>query len=161
MPTEPLDVSPGFLSELIDRAGTWAVSTSGDMARRGRALTPEEQQVAQDVGVAAPEDVRLVTVDVIPTPADPLLARVCRSTRLLGPDTVGLTLGHTICIRRDYTGDRRLFAHECCHVAQVERLGSLRTFLDAYVRQMVEYGYTFAPLEIEARQNAKPFGSGW
>lgn len=161
MPAEPIDLSPGFLSELIERAGTWAVDVSQDLAPRGRVLTDDEKQVACEVGVQRPEAVRLVTVDVIPMPADPLLARVCRSTRLLGPDTVGLTLGYTVCIRHDYDEDRRLFAHECCHVAQVERFGSLRAFLDAYVREMVEYGYTFAPLEIEARQNAKPFGSGW
>lgn len=44
----------------------------------------------------------------------------------------------------------QIMAHERCHIAQMERDGTC-WFCIKYVAQLVRYGYTAAPYEIEAR----------
>lgn len=44
----------------------------------------------------------------------------------------------------------QLLAHERCHIAQMERDGTC-WFCLKYVAQLIRYGYTGAPYEIEAR----------
>jgi len=45
---------------------------------------------------------------------------------------------------------RRLLTHECRHVYQYERAGSIRAFLPVYLRQIATVGYDAAPLELDA-----------
>lgn len=116
----------------------------------GEALTPAEEEIARRVGVRQPEWVRVEIVDSLPLPADPVLRSAALAAGLLGPGMVGLTLGHAIFICRGHK-DRRLLSHELRHVHQYEQHGSISAFLSVYLGQIVEVGYTRAPLEADAR----------
>jgi len=98
--------------------------------------------------------VRLQVVDRVPIPGGALVARVAHRFGLPGPDVDGLTLGHAIFIRRGALS-QELLAHECRHVQQCEAVGSLHSFLGAYLRQVARHGYRDAPFEVDARNAAK------
>ncbi len=70
--------------------------------------------------------------------------------QLVGPNTAGLTLHYGIYIRGDCHGNRELLVHELVHVAQYERLGGIKPFLQRYLDECLKYGYPQAPLEQEA-----------
>ena len=54
---------------------------------------------------------------------------------------VGLTLGHSVFIRRGHE-TARLLSHEFRHVYQYEQAGSIAGFLPGYLLQAVERGAT-------------------
>ncbi|WP_254597740.1 hypothetical protein [Burkholderia lata] len=121
----------------------------------GRGLTPSELVDASHVGVEAPERVRLVLVDAVPMPTDPVLRDVAVRTGLLSSRLSGLTLGYAIFIvPTAFT--RRLLTHECRHVYQYERAGSIDRFLPEYLHQITTYGYSSAPLELDASMHELP-----
>jgi len=70
---------------------------------------------------------------------------------LLGPETLGLTLGYGIFIVSGHD-TVRLLSHEFRHVYQYETLGSIEKFLPVYLQQIVDFGYADAPLEVDARE---------
>jgi hypothetical protein len=138
------------LPQLLPRAIAWAEAEATRIAVFGRPLDAEEIQLAREVGVAQPEQVRIATADSLPLPEDPALRAAALQTGLLGPATAGLTLGHAIFVRRGHR-TRRLLSHELRHVHQYEQAGSIAEFLPGYLQQIVELGYTAAPLEQDAR----------
>lgn len=137
---------------ITPKAITWANERSADIAAGGTPLTREQVSLAARVGVQRPELVRLSFVSEIPLPDDPLLAEAARMTGLLGPQAIGLTLGHGIYIRHGYLSIR-LLSHELRHVYQYEQAGSVSAYLPIYLRQILEFGYREAPYEIDARQH--------
>lgn len=64
---------------------------------------------------------------------------------------LGLTLGYGVCILENHLTSQLLF-HECRHVHQYEKFGSIATFLSEYLKQIIDYGYYMAPLEVDARE---------
>lgn len=143
------------LPELLPRAVDWAEMQQRLIQESGRPLSSEKQRLAARVGVSAPEEVRVWAVASIPTPGDPLLASACERTGFLGPQTIGLTLFQGIYLRKDARHRRRLLAHELRHVHQHEERGSIASFLNDYLQQVLEYGYDDAPLEVDARTAAR------
>lgn len=143
--------SSRLLQEVIHRAGLWAETASQRVLREGAAPTVEQKHVARLAGVERVNEIRLQQTSSLPYPQDPLLHRMCRRTGFLGADTLGVTLGHAICLRPAVADNTEIFAHECCHVAQVERFGSISAFVRAYLEEILTFGYANAPLEIEAR----------
>ena len=135
---------------LLPKAITWAEDQATHIALTGRALEASQIALARSVGVQRPEAIRLALVTAIPRPADPDLLRATIATGLLAADTVGLTLGHGIIVCQGHLS-KRLLSHELRHVHQYEMAGSLAAFLTTYLRQIVDYGYLAAPLEIDAR----------
>jgi len=93
--------------------------------------------VAQRVGVRKPELIRVKRVDHIPLPGDTLLRRAAHRAGLLGPETLGLTLGYGIFIVSGHD-TVRLLSHEFRHVYQYETLGSIDKFLPVYLQQIVD-----------------------
>ena len=87
----------------------------------------------------------------IPRPDDPLLSAACDQIGFLASDTIGLTLGYGIYLVAGHRLDLRLIAHELRHVAQYEECASIPAFLDRYLREILEFGYENAPLEVDAR----------
>jgi hypothetical protein len=63
---------------------------------------------------------------------------------------IGLTLGFAIFVRRGHFS-RRTLSHELRHVAQHEEHGGIAPFLPIYLGQVLEFGYTAAPFEKDAR----------
>jgi hypothetical protein len=136
---------------LLPLACAWATEQEQVILRSGVALTEPEMTDARRVGVAQPEQVRLLRVPEVPLPSHPVLAAAAEATGFISPLTQGLTLRHGIFIRGDCWGDRRLVVHELAHTMQYERLGSIEAFLRRYLDECLTIGYPEAPLEQEAR----------
>ena len=142
------------LPALLPAAIAWAEARAKTAAEAGSVLTAPEQEIARRVGVSQPARVRVEIVDELPLPEDPALRAAALAAGLSGPGMVGMTLGHSIFIRRGNRDRRehlRLLSHELRHVHQYEQLGSIAAFLRLYLSQIVELGYANAPLEADAR----------
>jgi hypothetical protein len=120
----PLNELPALFPHVVD----WISYLEKQAQEPGRALTPIELDLAQTVGVAHPEEVRILSVRGIPLPSDPRVKELARRVDLLSADTGGLTAGHGVIDRLDCTRNLRLLTHEFVHVAQYERLGERRIF---------------------------------
>lgn len=142
------------LPRLLPKAVAWAEAQSTSALAMGRPLHAAEQLLARAVGVRRAERVRIAEVQALPMPVDPELRCAALETGLLGPQTVGLTLGYAIFILRGHTSNR-LLSHECRHVYQYETTGSIAEFLPVYLQQIVVHGYRMAPLEIDARRHER------
>jgi len=139
-----------LLPQLLPHAIAWAEIQSQHGASLGVALPEALLDVARHVGVQRPELIRVKLVDRLPLPEEPMLRQAAIETGLLGPNMVGLTLGHSIFLVHGHD-DMRLISHECRHVYQFETLGSIEIFLPVYLQQIVDFGYESAPLEVDAR----------
>jgi len=137
------------LAELLPSAIAWAQREAASGANVGRPLTQPEVGLARRVGVAHPERVHVAIVSALPMPDTPALREAAAQVGMFGPMMAGLTLGHTVFIRR---GDEsvRLLSHELRHVHQYEQGGSIADFLPVYLAQVVQQGYENAPFELDA-----------
>ena len=135
---------------LIPKAISWVEQQESEILVSGVGLTESSLALARQVGVESPERVRLLFVSQLPLPTDPLLLQVALHTGLLGPNMVGLTLGYGIYICHGQNS-ARLISHECRHVYQYEQAGSIAEYLPQYLQQIVSFGYTNAPYEVDAR----------
>ena len=140
------------LPVLVPKAVQWAETHSRLILGSGRPLSEQESQVARAVGVTSPELIRVLDVSKLPMPEDPILYQAAVATGMLGPNMVGLTLGHGIYICHGHC-TLRLISHELRHVYQYEQAGSITAFLGVYLEQIVTSGYQNAPLEIDARNH--------
>jgi hypothetical protein len=125
----PLNELPVLFPHVVD----WISYLEKQAQESGKALIPIESNLAQHVGVARPEEVRILSVLRIPLPSHPRVKQLAKQVGLLNADTGGLTAGHGILVRLDCTGNLRLLAHEFVHVAQYERLGR-EGFLQEYIQ---------------------------
>ena len=139
-----------LLPRLLPQAVAWAEAVAADVVARGRGLSALRLVDARAVGVQRPENIRVLMVDRLPLPADPELQAAAVHTGLLGPTMTGLTLGYAILICHGHMS-RRLLSHECRHVAQYEQVGSIASFLPAYLGSIVQVGYWNCPFEQDAR----------
>ena len=83
------------------------------------------------------------------------LKAAAQETKLITPQTAGLTLRYGIFIRSDCWGDRWLIVHELVHTSQYEKLGGFSQFLKEYLHQCITIGYPEAPMEQEAIERVK------
>ncbi len=148
-----MDLEAAF-PHLLPKAISWAEGEAGRCADTGRELTERERDFARKVGVAHPERIRIITVDALRMPTDPLLRTATEQTGLLGPGMVGLTLGHSVFICHGHENPR-LLSHEFRHVYQYEQAGSIAEFLPGYLHQIVERGYAATTFEIDARAHER------
>ena len=143
------------LPSLLPRAIAWAETVAVDAAARGVPLDERGINDAMEVGVKHPDKVRVLMVDWLPRPEDPELQAAATQTGLLGPSMVGLTLGYSVFIRYGYLS-RRLLSHECRHVFQFERAGSIEAFLPDYLGSIANVGYANCPYELDAKAHEIP-----
>ena len=136
--------------KLLSLAVEWTKEQEERVLREGVALSEEEIADAKAIGVKEPERVRLLQVDVVPTPTHPLLKGAFEAVNFRAPAPRGLALRYGISIRSDHWRDRSLIAHELAHTAQYERLGGIVPFLRQYLSECLTRGYPVAPLEQEA-----------
>jgi hypothetical protein len=149
-PLDLLSVLPWLLPDAI----AWAEAQSRYVAQSGQRLDATGLALARSVGVQNPELIRVKVVNQIPLPTQAILQQAAIQTGLLGPETVGLTLGHSIFITEGNLTPRVL-SHECRHVYQYEVGGSIAAFLPTYLQQVASVGYHDAPLEQDARANER------
>ncbi len=133
-----------LLPTLLPKAITWAEARSNDILKTGVPLTNLQLRLAHLVGVQEPERVRILEVSAVPLPEDSELRQVTMVTGLIGPRTIGLTLGYGIYIVAGHSTNR-LVSHECRHVYQYEEAGSIREFLPVYLRQIASVGMKRPP----------------
>jgi hypothetical protein len=145
----PLNELPALFPYVVD----WISSLEKQAQDSGRPLNPIEFKLAQNVGVAHPEEVRILSVRRMPLPSHPRVKQLARRVGLLNADTGGLTAAYGVIVRRDCAKNLRLLAHEFVHVAQYERLGR-EGFLQEYIQQTAAHGYLNAPFELEAETKA-------
>jgi hypothetical protein len=139
------------LGVIAPRAIEWAERMAANAARSGTALSVPLQQIARKSGVRHPESIRLVVVDEIPLPDEPLLKAAALKVGLSQSSAAGMTLGYAVVVRRGYEHDIRLLSHEFRHVAQYETCGGIRAFLSRHLAHLVEFGYEDSPFEVDAR----------
>ena len=137
------------LPQLLPLAAQWAAEEEQRILREGVPLTPDQLDDARAVGVREPERVRLLRIDEIPLPKNPMLRAAAEAVHFLSPETRGLTLQYGIFLRWDCWGQRHLVVHELAHTMQYERLGGILPFLREYIQQCVTIGYANAPMELE------------
>lgn len=140
------------LPTILPAAIAWAEAQSRLVLSTGAPLAEYGITDARVVGVVMPESIRVALVPRLPLPDDPMLRAVALDTGLLGPDMVGLTLGHAIFMVHGHD-TRRLLTHECRHVHQYEVAGSIAAFLPEYLQQIATVGYDAALFEVDARQH--------
>ncbi len=109
------------------------------------------------MGVRYPKKIRILEVESIPMPKMPLLNLAARLTGLTSESTAGMALRYGIYVRREYSGNLHLIAHECVHTGQYERKGGFSPFLRQYLAECLEVGYLNSPLECEAISRSEIF----
>ena len=142
------------LENLLPLAAQWAADQERRVLCEGVPLSENEMADAKASGVRNPERVRLLRVESVPVPADPMLREAATSTNFLTAAPRGLALNYGIFVRADHWRDRALIAHELAHTAQYQRLGGILPFLQTYIYQCATVGYRNSPLEMEASATA-------
>jgi hypothetical protein len=136
---------------LIVPIGTaWVEKQEAYILRNGEPLTESQMTDARRAGVVQPERIRFLQVESLPEVDHSDVLFVAKQVGLFSSKSPGLALGYAICIRSEAWEDRYAFVHQCVHVAQYERLGGIRPFLQQYIRECIEPGYPFGQLEQEA-----------
>lgn len=135
---------------LLPLAVEWAASQEKYILAHGQPLTKQGIDDAKQMGVSFPHQIRLLQVEKVPIPENPLLFEAAKTTGLISPHTGGMAIRYGIFIRHDCWNERALIAHECVHTGQYERLGGIEAFLKQYLKECIEIGYPEAPLEQEA-----------
>lgn len=143
-----------FIPLVLPLAARWVKQQEQRILREGVPLSPHQSFDAHLVGVRNPSTVRLLAIDQIPLPGDPVLRRANTLVKLVAPTTAGITLGYGIYVREDLRDDRQLVTHELVHVAQYERYGAIHAFLRDYLNECLAPGYPNGPLEQEAIRKA-------
>ncbi len=138
------------ISPLVPLTVEWLLGVEATILAEGRELTLVEIEDARAVGVQAPEQIRLLFVDVVAQPEHPVLLAAGRETGLLGEQANARTIGYGIEIVNG-AYDRALLRHECRHVYQFERAGSRQEFISDYIKSVLTDGYTDSIFEIDAR----------
>ena len=76
---------------LLPLAANWVRKQETRMLRIGVPLSEAETNAARAIGVAEPERVRLLQLDCVPFPTDPMLKAAAVAIQFLTPATRGLT----------------------------------------------------------------------
>jgi hypothetical protein len=129
----------------------WAESHSARIIAQGRPLTSAELSQARNVGVAAPERIRVLLVPEVPFPDSPEIHAIANQAGMHPESTGGMTLGHGIYLREDQVACPGIWLHEFRHVAQYECFGSVKTFMFFYLKELLHFRYGPGPLETDAR----------
>ena len=140
------------LETLLPLAIQWAEDHSALIQTEGTALSAEQINLAKQVGVTSPEKIKILEVTQVPFPKHEQLSEAAKQIGFLSDEMQGLTLGHSIYIRKE-SMTTQLLSHELRHVYQYEVFGSIPGFLVEYLKQIVLVGYENSLLEQDARQH--------
>lgn len=153
-------LTPLTLWLAVPLATVWVSRQQELIQQRGMELDREQCEDALAAGVRCPEKVRFRVTHPVPLPVPIVLRQMLARFGWLEDDVAGMTLGYGIHLDVHWASSREVMVHELVHVAQYERLGGIRPFLQAYLRECLIHGYPHGPLEREAisrqRQICKP-----
>lgn len=136
-------------------ARAWVATQERRILVAGVPLDEQQLMDARAAGVNQPQRIRLLRVKTVPSLRLRSLRAAALKLGVLSPHTAGLTARYGIFIREDFWRHRALLVHEFAHTAQYERLGGIKPFLRAYLRECLEEGYPLGPLEMEAAAAAR------
>ncbi len=152
-------ITPEEFQRLIPLACRWAETQERLILENGRSLTSIELDLARSMGIMRAERIRVLTVDAVPSPEQPLLRLAAQQVGLFSSATAGMTLRYGIFIQKNGANDSRLVAHELGHVRQYERMGGFRAFMERYLFECMMMGYPNTPMEQEADEIAASFNN--
>ena len=135
----------------------WAAEEEANALKNGEPLNQEEMIYAKKIGIQFPEKVRVLKVQNMPSPKNPILKKAADEMGSQLSNSDGLCLNYAIFIKQNHWRKLRLIVHELAHTAQYERFGGL-----SLLRQFIlEYpDYPNGSLEREAISiEQKFFGS--
>ncbi len=139
----------------------WARGCEAEALSCGRSLSVGEAEMANSLGVRLSGKVRLHRFKKLPEPESPGLVAAADMLGFQLEGTRGITFGYGIWMNsRAAEEDRGLLAHELRHVAQMEWLGGLETYLKDYLRELQLFGYPNGPLEVDAHQQGARHEAG-
>jgi hypothetical protein len=118
---------------LMSLACEWAKAQEAYVLKHGLPLTARQMADARRAGVQDPSRVRVLVVDRIPLPDDEELAEAAGRAQIITGASRGVAIGHAILIRADSWQNRELLLHQLVHVAQCERSGGLKPFVEEYL----------------------------
>lgn len=140
------------LQSLLPLAIKWAEDHSDRIKEEGISLTKEQIELAKEMGVTSPEKIKILHVDKLPLPEHEQLNQAATQIGFLRDEMPGLTLGHSIYLRKD-SFTRQFLSRELRHVYQYEVFGSIPGFLVEYLKQIVLVGYENSLLVQDAKQH--------
>jgi hypothetical protein len=140
------------LQTLLPLAIKWAEEHREIIQNEGIPLSAKQIEFANQVGVTEPEKIKILEVAKIPIPENENLSEAATQIGFLSDEMRGLTLDHSIYIRKGHNSTQ-LLSHELRHVYQYEAFGSLPEFLVEYLKQIVLVGYENSLLEQDARKH--------
>lgn len=138
----------------------WGYETEAQGLKLGTPLDEEGLKLAKDIGVKSPEKIRIVSVDVVPFPYDNFALKVLgESLGFIGENIINeaQAFGYSIYVRKGYELDKPRLAHEIVHVLQIER-SNFEDVTFQHLSDLAQYGYSKAPLEVEAFKANKKYG---
>lgn len=135
--------------KILRAALEWADAMVQEAIRDGRSLSEDELATARRIGVAHPEEIRIV-LGPIPLPKAISLAKWIERMGI-GEQPEGLTLGYAIFLDCGLNIPKGLLVHELRHCYQGEQAGSLNGFVCQWLSEIAKFGYLDAPMEVDAR----------
>jgi hypothetical protein len=144
-----------LLAELLAPFVAWWIrQQERKILHTGRPLRPSEIAFAGNLGVLAPDLVRVFAVERIPLPLPTILLRLADRWQWGCPDPAGMALGNGIYVCEPYAEQPALIHHELVHTLQYQRLGGPWGFIRVYLRQCLRDGYEHSALEVEASRRS-------
>lgn len=142
-----------FLAPL---AYQWAKDKEQFILERGAPLGSGYIADARRAGIKDVSRIKILVVDRIPLPDHKDLAAAARQADIITDTSRAITIGHGIIIRADCWGDRELIVHQLVHIAQCERSGGLKSYLQEYLCDRYTCAqFTLGSFEQEARGLAR------
>lgn len=126
----------------------WSMARERSILDTGSRLPSPLLAFAAELGIQSPASIRLEMVDQVPLPLAPRWVELAQAIGIPLFNPAGMCLGRGISAT---SADPALIRHELVHTLQFQRLGGHQGFMWHYVFQCLRFGYTAAPLEIEAR----------
>lgn len=144
------------IEKIISDASIWATQIVDHYQNSGRTLYKTETKIAHDVGVTHPHYIRVIEVEQVPEPSSNGLLALREGNGLLHSHSLGLTIGYSVFIKKGFASNH-LLAHEFRHVYQFEQAGSVEKMIHNYLKEVLQFGYKNAPLEIDANNFSSAF----
>ena len=134
----------------------WLNETETNLHKTGQPLSEADVAMARAVGVQQPERVRVIILAEFPVPENDDLLTEASKYGLGSEAEGGRTMGYVILLKKKYSNERWILAHELVHVAQQEQIGK-EAFIRRFIAERELMGYGRAPLELEANKLAFDF----
>lgn len=131
-------------------AAQWVRSQEKRICKNGSPLNQEQLKWARQIGIAKPENIKILREKSLAFPAPKFLANWLAKKGFSLNNAAGMSLRYGIFISSKVELSPQLLCHELTHTLQYERCGSIYSFLKQYLFECLYHGYDQAPMEAEA-----------